>query len=137
MRYQLVDHTADFGIRVFGASLEELFRNAAFGLFDQLTDLQRIRGTSRQSVSVKGDDYPDLMVNWLRELLFLWNAETYLIRDVPSISVNGFQVDAEIAFDIYDPDRHPIRNEIKAVTYYKIETHQNDSGWEASVIFDV
>jgi SHS2 domain-containing protein len=38
-RYQLIEHTGDIGIQVFGASVEELFENAGFALFDIMTDM--------------------------------------------------------------------------------------------------
>lgn len=137
MTYELIDHPADFGIRVFGSSVEDLFRNAALGLFDQLTDIQLLVGNIEKTIVIDGDDYPDLMVNWMRELLYLWNAQEYLLKDVTKISINDFRLEAIILIEPYDQNRHPIKTEIKAVTYYKIEAHQTASGWEAVIIFDV
>ena len=41
-RYELIDHTADVGLRAFGKTLPELFRNAAIGLFEMMTDLEKV-----------------------------------------------------------------------------------------------
>ena len=43
MGYRIFDHTADLGVEVTGATLEELYAGAAFALFDLLTDLSSVR----------------------------------------------------------------------------------------------
>jgi len=42
-RYRVFDHTADLGIEVYGATVNELFTSAAFAVFDMLTDLDGVR----------------------------------------------------------------------------------------------
>ncbi|MEJ2658936.1 MAG: archease, partial [Desulfobacterales bacterium] len=72
-QYELIDHTADFGIRVFGSDSRELFANAAWALFDIITETEALTGNDSCRITVTGDDWSDLMVNWLREVLYLWN----------------------------------------------------------------
>jgi SHS2 domain-containing protein len=69
MNYKLIDHTADLGIVVYGTNLRELFENAGYAMFDVITDTNRLNAPSETTINVSGDDWPDLMVNWLRELL--------------------------------------------------------------------
>ena len=137
MKYKLIDHTADFGIHVFGADLPELFANAAFGMFDQITDMSRVREKGNCRIDASGDDWPDLMVNWLRELLFLWTGNEFLIKQANILNVEPYRISADIVYDCHDPGIHSILNEIKAVTYYQILVIQSGSGWESKIIFDV
>ncbi|HSO67249.1 MAG TPA: archease, partial [Desulfatirhabdiaceae bacterium] len=63
--YEIIPHTADFGIRVFGASIPELFRNAGYALADLITETDRLSVAGVMTVVFSGMDWPDLMVNWL------------------------------------------------------------------------
>ena len=137
MKYRLIDHTADFGIHVFGSDLKDLFTNAALAMFDLITDIKSLKSADESSLNIKGDDRPDLMVNWLRELLYIWNGKEKLVGSVDIISIAENELAAKIKFDSFDPARHSIKNEIKAVTYHQIQVNQVANGWESRIIFDV
>ena len=135
--YEIIDHTADLGIRIFGTSPETLFANAAAALFQIITDSKKLTGTRIQHLQVSGQDWPDLMVGWLRELLFLWNAKELLVKEVQIERLSENDLSATVTVDRYHPDKHPIHTDIKAVTYHQIDVFCNATGWQATVIFDV
>ncbi len=133
----MIDHTADFGIRVFGPDERELFSNAAWALFDVLMETAGLTGNYSCEITVYGDDWSDLMVNWLREILYLWNGKGKLVKSVQILSLSEKKITAKIFFDVYSPDRHIIKTEIKAVTYHQVYVKSGPFGWEAGVIFDI
>jgi SHS2 domain-containing protein len=137
MKYRLIDHTADFGIHVFGTDPKALFANAAYALFDMITDIGTLQGENEKKISVSGDDWPDLIIDWLREILFLWNGNEMLVKKADIISLSENNLSATVFYDRYDPDRHDIKIEIKAVTYHQVQVTAGPSGWEARVIFDI
>ncbi len=137
MPYTLIDHTADLGIRVRAASLPELFEEAAAALFDLLTDRSRVAAEAVQTLEVGGRDRPDLMVNWLRELLYLWNGDQRLVARTRVESIGEYALRALVWSEPFDAQRHELRHEIKAVTYHGIGVRHAEKGWEAVVIFDV
>ena len=137
MKYELIDHTADLGIRVFGSGSRDLFENAARAMFDCIVDIDLLNGLERAAVTVSGEDWPDLMVNWLRELLYLWSGKEMLVKRVDISAVSEYEISAFICFDRFDPEVHAIKNEIKAVTYHQIRVDSGPKGWEAQVVFDV
>ncbi len=137
MNYTYIDHTADFGVHVTGTTLADLFSNAAEALFDQLVDRADLREADSRRVRITGEDRPDLMVNWLRELLYLWAGEDLLIKRVAIDKISGSELTATLFYEPYDPERHEIKEEIKAVTYYGIRVDKTAEGWEAEIIFDV
>ena len=132
-----MDHTADIGIQVFGADPKELFENAAWGMFDLIADIDTVRGKIHQAVDIEGDDWPDLMVNWLRELLYLWTGREMLIKSADIQSISEYKLSATVIVDPYDPERHVIKEEIKAVTYHQIDVHKGSTSWKSKIIFDV
>jgi SHS2 domain-containing protein len=135
--YERIDHTADFGIRVFAEDGPALFVGAAMAMVEQIVDKQRLRPSRRVRVEVTGADWADLMVEWLRELLFLVNGRELLVCSIRILTLEAYRVSADIEADPFDPARHRIKGEIKAVTYHQIRVEPGPSGWEAAVIFDV
>jgi SHS2 domain-containing protein len=135
--YELIDHTADLGILVFGSGSRDLFENAALAMFDCIVDIDLLKCLERTAVTVSGDDRPDLMVNWLRELLYLWSGKEMLVKRAIISTISEHEVSGTVCFDRFDPEVHAIKNEIKAVTYHQIRVDSGPEGWEAQVVFDV
>ncbi len=137
MPYTLIDHTADLGIRVRASGLRELFEEAAAALFDLIMNRGRVTENAPRKLAVQGRDRPDLMVNWLRELLYLWNGDRLLVARTRVDTLDDNRLAARVWVTDYDPRRHELRHEIKAVTYHGITVRPVSGGWEAVVIFDV
>jgi len=137
VQYRLIDHTADFGIEVKGTDQNNLYVNAALAMFDLITNTSTLVGKSDSSLNVQGSDMCDLMINWLRELLYLWNGEKMLLKVADIHSISEKKLSATITYDLFEPDIHEIKNEIKAVTYHKIKVEQKSEYWISNIIFDV
>ncbi len=137
MKYTLIDHTADLGVRVEGADPGDLFRGMAMAMLDQLTELDALEGVDETEIAVEGEDWPDLMVNWLRELLYLWFGEEKLVKKIEILSISERRMSARVSADPYDPAKHTIKKEIKAATYHQLQVNEGPSGWDARVIFDL
>jgi len=135
--YKTIDHTADIGIRVFGRDASELFTQAGIALFEQIAEVDRRVSDAQLDLIVSGSDWPDLMVNWLRELLYLWTGRELLVVGFDIEKIEARSLAARVEAARYNPDHHVILNEIKAVTYHGIDVSQGPSGWEATVIFDI
>ena len=137
LNYALLDHTADLGIRTWGAHLKKLFENAGMALMDVL-----IRGVSPKralpkNISLTGEDLSDLMVRWLGEILYLLNGETRVVTSIRVVNIRPTGLDAVLETVPFDPELHEILVEIKAVTYHQIEVVEKRNRWEAQVIFDL
>lgn len=135
--YRLIDHTADFGLEIRGRNAAALFEEAAKALFDLLASPVGLKGNLSHGIHMTGDDWPDLMVNWLRELLYMFNGDGRILCDVSILSIDKNSLQATITSETFEPQHHEIRNEIKAVTYHQIEVGPDDKGWRARVIFDI
>ena len=136
-RYETFDHTADMGIRIFGRTVEEVYVNAAYALFDQLIDLRKVGDGAIHEISVEGADREDLLIRWLGELLFLCQGRGYLFKEFSILHLDSNSLRAIARGEIFDPSRHRFKTEIKAVTYHQVEVRKKDEGWEGKVLFDV
>ena len=138
MKYEIVEHTADVGLRVFGKDLKELFSNAAYGLFDLIVaDLGTIRPEQAVSLTVEAEDVEDLFADWLRELLYLCNAERWLFSKFEVLDSDSKRLKARCWGESYDASRHAWEMEIKAVTVHRLRVERVEAGWRAQVIFDI
>ena len=135
--YEPIDHTGDLGMRVFGGDLSELFAHAAWGLFDLMTDAERIEPRINRDLTVEAMDLEDLLVRWLGELLYAFDTDRFLSASVTFHALEPSRLHATLSGEGFDAKRHPIDTEIKAVTYHQIAVEHLDSGWQAQVIFDI
>ncbi|HUU69419.1 MAG TPA: archease [Planctomycetota bacterium] len=136
-RYEVIEHTADVGVRVRGATMAEVFANAAYGMFDLMSGNEAVRPEVERAVAVDAHDREELMVNWLSELLFVFETERLLLSDFEIAEIDERHVRATVRGERFDPERHASNFDIKAVTYYGLHVIQDDSTWMATVIFDV
>ena len=132
--YQLLDHTADLEIRVFGRTVSELFTNAAIALSELLfgKTTPSTTPTQREAITVMGENQEDLLVNWLSELLFRCNRERTAVINVSIQRCIDTECDATVGFS---PATQI--DDIKAVTYHDLSMKKVGDHWEATVVFDV
>ena len=136
-RYRVFNHTADLGLEVYGKDEKELFSNAAFAIFDLTVDLYDVNALEVRMITVRGSDREDLLVNYLREILYMLNGEGMLLKDFSILEIDSHYLVGEVKGEPFNPDRHSIKMEIKAVTYHQVKVEKNKEGWKARVIFDV
>lgn len=135
--YEILNHTADLGVIVKANYLKNLFVNAA----NAMTDLM-VKGDARgkkevREIVIEGMDYPDLMVRWLGEILYLFYGENLITKSIEIKSLSRNRISSYIEFVGFDPRNCEILTEIKAVTYHKITVEKTGKSWKAMVIFDV
>jgi SHS2 domain-containing protein len=136
-KYETFDHTADLGIRIFGRTYEEVMTNAAYALFDLLTDLDRVQETFSYAIHVVAAEREDLLIRWLSELLFLCESRGYLFKSFQFSHLDQTSLQAVAHGETFDSSRHEFKREIKAVTYHQAAVRENDGAWEGRVIFDI
>ena len=125
------------GVTIRAGNLRELFETACQAMFDQIVDRRNLKGRDKIQLRVTGIDLSDLMINWLRELLFLWNGHQYLVKQARVVHIEEKALNARIAYDPYNPGIHEVLTDIKAVTYHGIDVREAGAWWQATVIFDV
>jgi SHS2 domain-containing protein len=135
--FEIIDHTADVGIVAYGADVEELFSNAALALFSLITELESIEEKLHFDLKVSSEDRDSLLVEWLNELIYLFDVEHILFNrfDIESLTHN--QLKAICYGEAFDPMKHKIKTGVKAATYHMLKLDKNSGGYKAQVIFDI
>ncbi|MEN3202777.1 MAG: archease [Atribacterota bacterium] len=136
--FEILDHTADIGLVAWGRSLEELFANAALGMFSLIGALEKVDGGFATTVSVEGSDYEDLLVTWLNELLYLFEAEEVLLSHFDILELGQYYLKAKVSGEPIDFAKHEIFRVVKACTYYEVKVEEVEPGlFRAQVYFDI
>ncbi|MBW2040230.1 MAG: archease [Deltaproteobacteria bacterium] len=137
MGYDLLDHTGDLGIRIWADDLGGLFCEAAWALFDIITDLEQVEVHLERETDVEGVGRDELMVAWLNELLYLHEVEGLLFRDFAVTELDEGRLKGVARGESFQEGHHVIKTCIKAVTYHQLEIKEDNGRWQAQVIFDI
>jgi len=136
-RFEILDHTADIGIIVYGEDLKSLFENAGEAFFHLITDLKKVRLRTERKIEIGGESLERLMVDWLNGLLYLHDVENLLFKRFRVESVGEAGLKAKVNGEIFQEGVHVIKTEAKAVTYHQLEVRQEKRGWRARIIIDL
>ncbi len=134
-RFELIPHTADLKLRVWGATREELFKNALIGMFASIEPhFLEGKESIKHEFNVEAYDLASLLVYFLSEALYLsdvyneayTDADIYLMTDTKlHVCIIGKPIKR---FDVV---------EIKAVTYHELSVEQVNGQWQAEIVFDI
>ncbi len=102
-----------------------------------MTDLRTVRAVEERAVSASGDDPSSLVVAYLSELLRLQSEGDFLVRAVEARPVGSppTAVVASVRGETFDPSRHPVKTEVKAITFHRLEF--DTARGRARVIVDI
>jgi SHS2 domain-containing protein len=152
--FEILDISGDVGLKAFGKNPEDAFINAAIGMYSLITDLGMIKEQKVIDVSVESDSMEGLLVSWLNELIFQFDAYGFIGGKIviteftPSLTLlprrgggqGGGEVcrlRASVSGEDFDPERHESKLLIKAATYHRLRVEKTDDLWEINVIFDI
>lgn len=135
--YKTFDHTADLGVEISGADPSQLFANAGTTLFHLISGSSAIEEHAALPVTVEGSGYEDLMMNWLRELMYLHQVKGYLLSTFIIHALDDAILKATVKGELFDARRHELLREIKAVTYHQLSIKRAQAGWTARIVFDI
>jgi SHS2 domain-containing protein len=135
--FEIIDHTADIGIIAYGTDVEELFSNAALALFSLITEPESIEEKSHLDLKVSSEDRDSLLVEWLNELIYFFDAKHLLFNRFDIESLTNNELKAICHGECFDPMKHKIKRGVKAATYHMLKLDKNSGGYKAQIILDI
>jgi SHS2 domain-containing protein len=136
-RYEIIPHTADIGIKAYGNTLPELFKNAAYAMFDIIADLDGLKKSVEQFIEVKAPNREELLLAWLDELLYNFCTKQIIFFDFNIEDLSDAHLKAKAIGRNIGENPNRLKTEIKAVTYHELKIQAKDGRFTATVIFDV
>lgn len=135
--FEIIEHTADIGIRAYGDTIEECFENAAKGMFAIITDNSKIDPIDEHKIELKSSNLEEMLVDWLSELLFLNSAYNLVFGNFEvKIDENSMYLDGKAFGERYSREKHGYGTEIKAVTYHMLEVKKGKP-CRVQILFDI
>lgn len=132
--FEIVDHTADWALRIYGRDLKQLLIHAATGMGSLLVaELAAVPTSEVRHVEIDAYDAEGLLVEWLGELAYWAEMEQLVFRHFELSEVTATHLKATVRGGrVAQLQKH-----IKAVTYHNLEIIQGDEGLETTVVSDV
>jgi SHS2 domain-containing protein len=134
-RFELIEHTADMGLKAYGKDLPEAFANAAYGMFSIIAELDSIKEMEMRRVEVSADDMESLLFEWLNSLLYYFDVETLIFKRLDIAEFSENHLVAQCWGEKYDLARHRLKLGVKSATYHMLEVDRKQN--QVQVIFDV
>ena len=159
--FEIIDISGDVGIRAFGGSIEEVFKNSAIGMYSLITDLKGVKGQKTINISSESNSLEGLLVSWLNELIFHFDAYGFIGKKItideitPSLTLPPrgggmgggadkqlantqiYMLKSTLSGEEFDTERHERKLLLKAATYHRLKVEKVRDIWEADIIFDI
>jgi SHS2 domain-containing protein len=135
--FEILEHPADIGFRVRGKTAAELFQNAALAMVSIAVDLGQVSPRQEYPLAAAGEDYESLLVNWLSEILYWTDGRQTVWGEFQVNQIEPTRVSGIGRGEPRDPERHPAKVIVKAVTYHQLRVIESPDGWQAEVYLDI
>ena len=136
-KFEVIEHTADVGIRAWGRDAAELFANAALGMVSLMAEPASIKPNKSLKIEVKAGNTESLLVEWLNELIYLTETKNLIFSRFSILGLTQIRLSAVAFGELIDPTKHELKTEIKACTYHDLKIGKKEGRMSAQVIFDV
>jgi SHS2 domain-containing protein len=131
------DHTADVGLQATADTLGELFEALAEGLADFICPRGKVAAAQTRELIIRAEDVEALVVDFLCKVLNVIQTDRFVIAGVSVKEITGQSVRAEVSGERYDPLRHELHTEVKAVTYHLLKVAREGGQWLGRVVLDL
>ncbi len=134
--YEIIDHTADIGIRVRGNSLPAVIEKSILALSDLMIGHAKIGSDEEKEFIIQEDDREVALVRILEEILYLFEQQRFAVAEC-SVNRENIEYIVKLKGKLYSPGEIKEGTEIKAVTYHRLKVKKRDGYWIVNVIFDI
>jgi SHS2 domain-containing protein len=88
-------------------------------------------------VEASGADIEETLVNFLAEILYRFDTEKFIAKEVEVRELTAAHVTALLRGEALDPARHEFKHHIKAVTFHDVHVTRGADGFEVTITCDV
>ena len=133
-RYEILEHTGDVKIRVFGETPDGLFQNALLAMNEILKPKIKGQRSKVRNIEITSTDLNALLVDFLSEINYLRQVNREVYDKVKFTKFSAVKVEAELNGRKVEE----FGEDIKAVTFHELDVRQGPEGiWETVIVFDV
>lgn len=135
--YRIIEHTADTGFEVWGATKEKVFESAAQAFFNIMWQIEYPRENEPEVIEIAGGDLEELLVNFLEEFLYRYDAKGQVCTRVQVEAVSRTGIRARVWLQQFDAAVDQELLTVKAVTYHQLYIGRKNATWTARIFLDI
>ena len=135
--YRLIEHTADMGIEARAESCSKVMELMARGLAIMLFGDSPVSDREVNHLLLKGEDRVELMVEWLNEILYWCEQNNLIPAEFHIDALKNGELLATLSGEPFNPQRHHVERQVKAITYHQARLEEVSGGWYARVYVDL
>lgn len=139
--FRFEEHTADIIIEAWGDTLEQVFEEAAKGMYEAMTDINNVSKKIQYCVDIEGIDLENLLYKWLEELLIVTDSKNIVFCDFKVEFVektkNTYRLQGCAYGEKFDRNKHRAKTEVKAITYHQMRICEEGGEWKLRYTLDI
>jgi len=139
--FEFLEHMADAYIAAYGKDLAEAFESAALAMFDVMTEVEKVKAKVEDYVEVEAQDEYALLYSWLEDLLVKFDINSMLYSKFKILTISetthGIRLEAKIWGQKFNPEKHPQKVGVKAITYHRMEILKEPNKVTLKFILDI
>jgi len=138
--FEYLPHTADIIVVGYGKTLEEAFENAAKGVFNIITNVEKVEPKECIRIEDEADDLEQALYKWIDDLLLYFDSEGLVFSKFKvKIEKEGDKVklEGEACGERFDPEKHEYGTIVKAMTYAEMEITKVNGCWKVKFVVDI
>lgn len=139
-KYKFIEHTADVAFRAWGQNLEEAFKSGSLAMTDVITNRKKIEKKIVKELEAKGEDKEELLVDWLGQLLYIFDVEKLIFADFDlKIQERGKRwfLKGKGYGEKFEPSKHPSGTNVKGISYSWMKIWKEKRRTYIRVVLDV
>jgi len=134
-KVEIIDHTADIGIKVYGKTIEELFKNSAYGLY-KIIEIECEGEGKPFEIKVESEEIEGLLVKFLNELIYYIETKRQG-DDIERIEIEKDDKNFKLKAKMNMKNVKSIKKEVKSATYHNLKIEKKGDNYTATIIFDL
>ena len=129
--YEWRSHTAEIELAIEAETEEQVFVDA-LAAFRELVALESDAASETRAVALEASDRASLLVEWLQELIFLADSESFVAQRAEDLRLEDASLSATLV-----GARASFEPLVKAATYHGLRFAREGDIWQARVVLDV
>ncbi len=135
--YRIIEHTADTGFEVWGTTKKQVFASAAKAFFKIMWRIDAQVDNEPETIEIAGHDLEELLVNFLEEFLYLYDAKGVVCTEIEVETVTAKKVRARVWLQSFNKAADQELLGVKAVTYHQLFIGRKNGTWTARIFLDI
>lgn len=135
--YRLIEHTADMGIEAQARTRTGVLVAMARGLKALMYADSPAKEQVATVFTLEAADPVELLVAWLSEIVSWCDREDLVPATFAITRLDDRHLEGAVSGEPFNPHRHQVERQVKAVTYHQACCEANREGWYARVYVDL